>query len=185
MTAQQPSPRTGAPRTQFVVMALVAIATLAGSVWLYRAARDGGVWGTTNQGEFVSPPLSVVELNVRDDAGMVLLEGGTWWLWVVSEGACGDDCGHALHRLRQLHVLLNRDAERVRRALVTQDGERDVALAERYPRLAFLAADVARLRSGIYIVDPLGNLVLHYPLSDAGKPVLDDLKRLLKVSQIG
>ncbi|MCZ6712295.1 MAG: hypothetical protein O7B25_18175 [Gammaproteobacteria bacterium] len=38
---------------------------------------------------------------------------------------------------------------------------------------------------GAYVVDPLGNLVLWYPLADAGEPVLDDLKVLLKVSQIG
>ena len=35
------------------------------------------------------------------------------------------------------------------------------------------------------VVDPLGNLVMHYPLEAAGKPVLEDLQRLLKVSQIG
>ena len=41
------------------------------------------------------------------------------------------------------------------------------------------------LKPGIFIVDPIGNLVFWYPISDAGKPVLDDLRRLLKLSQIG
>ena len=44
---------------------------------------------------------------------------------------------------------------------------------------------IAGLEPGLYIVDPLGNLVLRYPLGAAGNSVLDDLKRLLKVSQIG
>ena len=38
---------------------------------------------------------------------------------------------------------------------------------------------------GIYIVDPNGNLVFSYPLDINPKLLLADLKRLLKVSQIG
>jgi cytochrome oxidase Cu insertion factor (SCO1/SenC/PrrC family) len=41
------------------------------------------------------------------------------------------------------------------------------------------------LRNGVYIVDPLGNVVLRYSYTDAGKPVLEDIKKLLKVSHIG
>ena len=48
-----------------------------------------------------------------------------------------------------------------------------------------MTGELSALTEGIYIVDPIGNLVLHYPLSDAGKPVLTDLKKLLKLSQIG
>ena len=36
-----------------------------------------------------------------------------------------------------------------------------------------------------YSSDPNGNLVLRYRFEDAGKPVLEDLKRLLRLSQIG
>ena len=38
---------------------------------------------------------------------------------------------------------------------------------------------------GIYIIDPLGNLVFFYPVDAPPEDVLKDLKRLLKVSQIG
>ena len=41
------------------------------------------------------------------------------------------------------------------------------------------------LTPGVYIVDPLGNVVLRYSHEQVGKPLLDDLKHLLKVSQIG
>jgi hypothetical protein len=58
-------------------------------------------------------------------------------------------------------------------------------LAEAYPRLRFLSGDVAALAGRIYIVDPHGNLVLWYPLHEAGEPVLQDIEQLLKVSQIG
>jgi hypothetical protein len=38
---------------------------------------------------------------------------------------------------------------------------------------------------GIYVVDPLGNLVLYYPADGRMSAVLKDLQRLLKVSRIG
>jgi hypothetical protein len=55
----------------------------------------------------------------------------------------------------------------------------------KYPGLRLLSGSGSPLAAGIYIVDPLGNLVLHYPVDASGKSVLTDLKRLLKVSQIG
>ena len=89
-----------------------------------------------------------------------------------------------MHQLRQLHILLNKDADRVQRALVTEPGARP-GLLEDYPGATHLTGSLERLREGVYIVDPIGNLGLHYPLEDAGKPVLTDLKKLLKLSQIG
>jgi hypothetical protein len=175
----------GNPRTQLIVIVLIAAASLGGSFLVFQSAREGGVWGTTNHGAFVTPPVHILDVNLRDTAGVRVTEAVTWWLWVVAGDSCDDACQQALHQLRQLHVLLNRDAGRVQRALVTAAGARDERIAAAYPRLELLTADLARLAHGIYIVDPLGNLVLYYPLSDAGKPVLEDLKRLLRVSQIG
>ena len=51
--------------------------------------------------------------------------------------------------------------------------------------VATFAGDLGVLARGVYIVDPLGNVVLRYSHEQVGKPLLDDLKHLLKVSQIG
>jgi len=177
-------------RVQLVAIVAVALISLGGSYALFYAARSGDLWGTTNRGAFVSPPVTVMELDIRDVDGQPLAEGETWWLWVVSDGPCDPACDAALHQLRQLHVLLNKDASRVRRALVRADGEGvqaslDEALRTNYPQLQLLTGDLTRVAPGVYIVDPIGNLVFHYDIVDAGKPVLEDLKKLLKVSQIG
>ncbi len=185
----EPAPGSAPGRTQLILIIAVALLSLGGAYALFYAARSGGTWGTVNQGAFVDPPVTVEELAVRADTGTSFATGGTWWLWVVPKGPCDDTCLQALHQLRQVHVLLNRDASRVRRALVgrADDGGADdhAGLAREYPKLAFLSGNLETLRRGIYVVDPIGNLVLQYPLEDAGKPVLDDLQRLLKVSQIG
>ena len=172
-------------RLQLVAIFAIGGLTLAAASALFYSARSGGVWGTTNHGEFVQPPLTVADLHVADADGGAVTEGETWWLWVMTADACYDDCADAILQLRQLHVLLNKDASRVRRALVTRSGVSAPSLMADYPLLKHLRSDSERLKTGIYVIDPIGNLVFWYPLSDAGKPVLEDLKRLLKLSQIG
>lgn len=174
------------PRAQAIAIVLVALGSLGGSYLLFYTARDGGLWGTTNHGTFVAPAMTAADAGVRSTStGAVFDARGVWWLWTVPGGECAQACEHALERLRAVHALLNRDAARVRRAMVLGPGDTVPPLAERYPRLEVVSGNLHLLERGIYIVDPLGNLVFHYPLEDAGEPVLDDLKRLLKVSQIG
>ena len=177
--------RPTASRNQLVYIVLIAALSLAGAYLLFLIARDGDGWGTTNQGVFVTPARVLSELDIRDDAGGEVNETGRWLLWVLTSAPCGADCEQALGQLRALHVLLNKDAGRVRRALVMASAAGSERLRERYPEVAVWTGTLDGLAAGIYIVDPIGNLVFWYPFAAAGKPVLDDLKRLLKVSQIG
>jgi len=172
-------------RIQLITILSIAVLSLGGSYGLFHLVREGEVWGTTNNGEFVTPPTTVRSLDIRNQQNQPVTEGGTWWLWVVSSGSCESECDRALHQLRQLHALLNKDANRVRRALVQNGMPESPLFAERYPKLTFLSGRIQDLGPGVYIVDPIGNLVFRYPFADAGKPVLEDLKKLLKVSQIG
>ncbi len=176
--------RTARNRRLLLAMFAIAFLTLGSSWLLFYFAQDGGVWGTTNKGTFVDPPVSVAELGLLGPDGQTLVEGETWWLWVVSADVCEGECAEAVFQLRQLHVLLNKDMDRVQRALVAPPEQAQPVLAE-FPRLVPLSGSLEGLSEGIYIVDPIGNLVLFYPWSDAGRPVLDDLKKLLKLSQIG
>lgn len=171
-------------RRLLMAMFGIAFLTLGGSYLLFYNAQDGGVWGTTNKGTFVDPPLALAELGLVDGGGQPVTDGITWWLLVVAPEGCIDTCADAAHQLRQLHVLLNKDADRLQRGLVTRRGVLPAVL-DAYPGMTHLTAETMALSEGIYIVDPIGNLVLFYPLEDAGKPVLTDLKKLLKLSQIG
>lgn len=176
-------------RRSMLVIFAISFVSLGGSYLLFYVAQDSGVWGTTNNGEFVDPPMRLTDLDLVTEAGAPLGDSEQWWLLVNADSVCDADCEHALLQTRQLHILLNKEASRVSRALVS-DGSiaADEHLAP-YPKVLHLLAPPETsdglLRRGIYIVDPIGNLVFFYPLSDAGKPVLDDLKKLLKLSQIG
>jgi cytochrome oxidase Cu insertion factor (SCO1/SenC/PrrC family) len=174
-------------RMLLVGLFAIAIVPLAGAFWLYQSSRSAEPWATTNHGELLNPIISVSDLNLHAvDGAESMINSGHWWLVAVARDGCADECQHAVHQLRQLHILLARDATRVKRSLVAIDGEPpDASLAKTYPELVLFTGAANVLRAGVYIVDPLGNLVLHYEFNDAGKSVLADLKQLLKVSHIG
>lgn len=169
-------------RRQLVTLFSIAFVTLGLSWLLFLAARGGMSWGTTNNGEFVDPPVQVDSLDWLDQKGS-FVTADKWWLWMVVE-QCEVGCAKTMHDLRALHTLLNKEANRVARALITRDATPGVVTGAEMDKVELRQKPVT-LKPGVYIVDPLGNLVFWYPPSTPPKPVLDDLKRLLKLSQIG
>jgi len=169
-------------RRQLVMLFGIAFVTLGLAWLLFLGARGGMSWGTTNNGEFIDPPTQVDTLDWIDQNGS-FSTNNKWWLWMVAEN-CEADCAATMHDLRSLHTLLNKEANRVARALLTRDGTSGVVTAEEMDKVVLRKTPNA-LTPGVYIVDPLGNLVFRYSVTTPPKPVLDDLKRLLKLSQIG
>lgn len=173
-------------RLLLVGLFAIAIVPLFGAYWLYESSRSGKPWGTTNRGELLDPVVSVAELKLSAVDGKASMVSGHWWLVVVESDGCAIECQDAVHQLHQLHILLGRDASRVRRSLVALGSTPlDEAVAKNYPELVLFEAPMDALRPGVYIVDPLGNVVLRYGYREADKPVLEDMKQLLKVSHIG
>ncbi len=88
---------------------------------------------------------------------------GHWSMLLVPETGCGDLCEAELESLKRVHDALGRESDRVR----------------------VMTADELSIDSGIWVIDPLGNLVLRYPIVFEGKALLGDMKRLLKASRLG
>ena len=108
-----------------------------------------------------------------------------WWLWMVAS-SCDAACQDQVQKMQALHKLLNRDVDRLRRGYTGFAGAPDPVWMSSYPALATVTvADRSAVKDGFYIIDPNGNLVFYYPLDVNPKPLLEDLKKLLKVSQIG
>jgi cytochrome oxidase Cu insertion factor (SCO1/SenC/PrrC family) len=177
---QQQTTKNGG-RRQLTIILVMALFSLGGSYLVFFSAKSGSSWGTTNNGAFVQPPVTVQQLDWRSTENAPLGTSGQWWLWTVSD-RCPDSCQQALRKLRAAHILLNREAKRVRRGLSTGAS---FETPKDQPDLVRISAGGGRMDEGIYIVDPNGNLVFSYPLDINPKLLLADLKRLLKVSQIG
>ena len=143
------------------------------------------------------PPLEASD-GRKFDAGF---EGKWAFLLFVGE-SCDELCFNNLFYMRQIRTLLGRDTLRLQNVLVTArplDEKMKVFLRE-YPNLVVIEnyrADELYAQFQIdgegrvgaapkmYLVDPDDNLMLHYPAENDHARVLEDLKKLMKLSQIG
>jgi hypothetical protein len=132
----------------------------------------------------------------RADLGVEAGEETRWQLLVTAPDGCAADCQQLVFLARQIHIGLNRDASRAAHALASAEppsADYDTQLRREYPQLGRLQLQlqsyerIAGKGTGaqLWIVDPHGNLVLRYDTDSKGKGILDDLRHLLKISQIG
>lgn len=149
-----------------------------------------------NHGELIIParPLPAVQL---PGAGQGLFRG-KWTLVYVGDGRCDADCRHALWIIRQTRLALNNNMTRVTRVLLATQGccDRRFLHAE-HPGLIIVdasgAAATPLLRAfqtseqphSVFIVDPLGNLMMRYDAREDPHGLLQDLQKLLRLSHIG
>lgn len=150
----------------------------------------------TNFGELILPPLAAGALVGVDSS---LSTPAPWTLLTWGEGACDEQCHQSLYVIRQVNLALGRDGSRVRHMLVVPEGV-DLAresLARNYPLLQIRQVERGLLDAlfgaqrrpadnfAVYVVDPLGNLMLRYQPGQSGSAVLEYMKKLLRVSKIG
>ncbi len=120
---------------------------------------------------------------------------GKWLMVHIGGGACDAACARALYLSRQVRIAQGKDQSRIERMWVLTDASApDAALMEQHPGLiVWRPADrsfLAQFPGGgesdrLYVVDPLGNLMMRFPADPDPKRMMKDLKLLLKASQIG
>jgi hypothetical protein len=125
-----------------------------------------------------------------------------WTLLYLGPGACPQRCRTNLYDTRQVRIALNRDMSRVQRVFIAEGACCDLQyLQAEHPDLITVraTADAARLLAllpsihgvspaiadRVYLVDPLGNLMMSYAPDANPKGMLEDLKRLLGLSHVG
>ncbi|MEZ5497847.1 MAG: hypothetical protein R3E77_00320 [Steroidobacteraceae bacterium] len=144
----------------------------------------------TNHGELLRPAIALPAVN-----GLLRER---WTLVYVGDGRCDDDCERALWVMRQTRLSLNNDMARVARLfLATSNCCREQFLQREHAGLDVVAADsgdaagiaarfpVEARGKSIFLVDPRGNLMMQTNAGDDPKGLLEDLKKLLKLSHIG
>ena len=160
---------------------------------------------------YLSPPAKrtyhgeLLETRPLPEARLVLADGtafessrlrGKWVLLMVDAGNCTEFCRRKLFTMRQLRQGQGNDMERIERVWLISDETAVPAtvmddfcgtLMVRAAGSAWLAQlPVARATSDyLYVIDPLGNLVLRYGREVDPVNIIKDLVRLLKTSRIG
>lgn len=178
-------------RHPLVWIALVALAPIVASYTVYYFfPRTAAVnYGTL----LATAPIPGVEGTLADGSPFRLDElRGRWVLVALGAGECSAGCERRLYATRQARTMQGKEQDRVVRVfLLSGDATPAPALPAQDSGLvvARVASAVAAKFPGgtnaLYLVDPLGNLVLSYPEDPDIKGIAKDLTRLLKASQIG
>jgi hypothetical protein len=194
---------------QAIVLLVLIFTAPAFVAWVMHHSGEQG-WrpgGMTNKGILVHParPLDLpAAMRVGNKSVNDYLQG-LWTLVYIGDADCDAVCNENLYKMRQVRIAQNENMNRVQRLyMVMGDAipETLTALLDKeYPALDAVpvAADQeARVApyfliddtpmqgaERVYVIDPLGNLMMYYPQDADPGGMLKDLQKLLKYSKIG
>lgn len=158
--------------------------------------------GRTNYGEIIDPRQYPIP-----DLGGASLDGkpasleqfkGKWILLQVDAAECQKACAQKLYYMRQLRLTQGKEMDRIERVwLITDDAPLDITQMKEYDGTQFLRVDAKKLAAWLpvadgtqasdhlYMIDPLGNLMMRFPKDPDANKIKKDISRLLKASSIG
>ena len=160
-------------------------------LFLAFALYYGGGWRpaqSTNHGVLLAHPVKIT----------APWPPARWTLVQVSTAHCADACRKTLYVTRQTWLSLAKELDRVQRVLIAPGDCCEAAfLAQEHPSLLRIdstssagRALLGALPAGtpdqtIWLVGPLGNVIMTFDSRDNPKGLLADLKKLLNLSHIG
>lgn len=185
-------------RRTLLLIAAVCFAPFVGSFALYYFWQPAG---RVNYGDLLQdvqlPAVTLPRDGENADKVVDLAKLRGRWLFVtLDSGACNEYCQKKLWQIRQVRMTQGKYPERIERVLLlTDDAPLTDAVRKEYDGTHMARArDHAILKilpakgastDHIWLVDPLGNIVLRYPKDADPSRMKKDLTRVLRVSRIG
>ncbi|MEY4640966.1 MAG: hypothetical protein RLZZ227_960 [Pseudomonadota bacterium] len=210
-------------KLKLTVLLLIVVLPISLATWVFGTRENQGMTATNNKGALVIPVLDVTTLSLRNGAGEPAylsfeeLTAGVspedydprpWQLLYLGTPECDDTCAERLYFLRQIHVRLGREFERVERVYVQVSdtpGPLPAATAafitEKQPDMKVVYAGASELKEKlqatvpadvdpvslhyIYVADPVGNVMMYFTPENTPEEILSDLDTLLDNSSLG
>ncbi len=185
----------------FVVMAFIAPVALAYIMFFFVDVKS-----FVNHGEILNPIIHISSFKLKDENNKIIPEKELTYKWrIISflNKDCDQQCEKRLYDTRQIHTSLGKDQHRLMRMFIhLQPASESLSrlIAETHPDIintygkqdiiikAFgknIHNDAGIKNNEIYIMDPMGNIMMRFTQDQPNKDFLYDLKKLLKASQIG
>ena len=179
----------------FVVPLLIAIA-----MYTYRDLLP--TFGSVSNGQLIHPaqPIETLQIEMSDNSIFDSQQLASKWTYLIFQNlSCDLNCEASLFKLRQARLATGRESNRVQMILVhpsNQAFDIESQIYQRHQNLRLgglktlqVEKDVQQpeqLESGhIYLIDPNGNLMMKYDHKASSRGLLKDIKKLLKISNIG
>lgn len=194
-----PADQQKSGRTKMLLILAVCIAPVIASYFTYYVIKPAG---RTNYGELIDPaqhPMPALAAATLDGRPIALdAYKGKWLLLEAGEGKCSDACRDKLLVMRQERLMQGKEMDRIERVWLITDGEPlDTALMREYDGTRMLrvkreaveqwlpVASGETVSDCIYVVDPLGNLMMRFPKNADHAKMKKDITKLLTASSIG
>ena len=196
-------------RWKLLLVLAVCAAPLLASYFTYYVIKPKG--GVTNYGALIDPrqyPIPAMASTTLDGKPARLEDyQGKWIMLKVGPSDCQQDCQDQLFAMRQLRTMQGKEMERIERVWLITDNEpletmllrvndgtrmlrAPAGVVEKWLPLENGAAP-GRASDHVYLIDPLGNLMMRFPKGAVSsdvekvKRVHKDIAKLLKASAIG
>ena len=182
-------------RRQLLLIASFFVVPVVTAILLYHSVDWRPV--VNSRGTLIDPPRTLAITGLTLTGGMATPADAFQGRWSVIRPVTGD-CGAReralLKELARVRLALDKDADRVQRVVVHDGGCVAGTIESDESELRVFSVDAEFLAqfppsvdgaTGIYIADPLGNLMMSYPATGSARGLLKDLERLLRLSSIG
>ena len=156
-----------------------------------------------NQGELINPqhPVRFENLKIIDEREFPALNlDGLWTLVKLNEGNCSKTCQQDIYDFNQIRLALGEDMRYLQRILVlsgTTITDEYLKTISKYPKMVIITeaqpffsdfvsnfANFEEINNnGIYLIDPKGNLMMHYSHGISSENILKDLERLIMATK--
>ncbi|MDH5183505.1 MAG: hypothetical protein OEX12_06390 [Gammaproteobacteria bacterium] len=174
---------------------------------LFFSDTDWGSTATRNSGELVRPAQPLEAFNLKtladEDFGLDQVRK-KWSLVMVANKECAALCQDAIYKTRQARLAQGKEMSRVRRVLILNQarltGKQRITYQQQHPDLIVVSgngeqvkilihqfglAETSTEAGHVFMIDPLGNHMMNYKSGFDASGLLQDIRRLLHVSQIG
>lgn len=193
------SNQTTRGRWKLLMVLAVCASPMIASYFTYYVIKPEG---KTNYGEILDPrQFPVPQLNAVNAEGKnqeLSRLKGKWLMLQIDRGSCATACQKKLYDMRQLRTAQGKEKERIQRVwLITDDTPVEEKLKQGIAGTELLKVSPsvlekwlpveqgASIYDHIYLIDPLGNLMMRYPKDADANKIKKDLSKLLKASAIG
>jgi cytochrome oxidase Cu insertion factor (SCO1/SenC/PrrC family) len=203
MNEQANNKKRGITPVALLTLTFVLPVVMAVLVYNFESLRPTGM---TNHGELVDPPRPL-HFNLQDMQGNAFTQEnikGRWTLTVISDGNCGEICQEQIYLMRQVRWSQGDEMNRVQRLLLITKPDSLAGMKDtidQYPGMFVATGQESSVKAllnefqhenvqldkgdRIYIIDPLGNLMMRYAPDSNPNGMIKDLKKLLQFSQFG
>ena len=170
---------------------------------IYNLAESGQISvASKNQGYLIQPPVQISQLALTSSKDTDNIWHGKWTIAIRGGADCDQLCMDTLLLTRQIHIRLNKEANRTQRvylsdeAALSQPLSEHLAVEHHYLKIAYSdslylapldqavleTAEARKKEAHFFLVDPEGWAMMVYGAEHDGAAVLKDLKYLLKYS---